>query len=154
MKLCVKCSTEKELSEFPSKGAVCKPCKRLIDKLYRDTNKESIAKANKSWRERNQEAVKSARIERASFRKERKLANKIAIRELAGGCCKVCGYNKCGDALEFHHIDPTKKLFRISAAVSESITPRLLEEINKCILLCSNCHREYHAGLIQLELHA
>ena len=57
------------------------------------------------------------------------------------GCCR-CGYNKCSHALEWHHIDNTKDLE--PANVSQHNLKRYLEEISKCILLCSNCHREEH----------
>jgi predicted HNH restriction endonuclease len=61
-----------------------------------------------------------------------------------GGKCKICGYDKCATALEFHHPDPLAKDFTISrkATWSES----LIKELGKTVLLCSNCHREVHAG--------
>lgn len=53
-----------------------------------------------------------------------------------------CGYSKCIEALEFHHLDPTEKEFEISDRRSwEALTA----ELDKCILLCANCHREYHS---------
>lgn len=68
---------------------------------------------------------------------------KLKIKE--GGKCLRCGYNKCLSALEFHHKDPSKKDFGIS---DDSIKLKeAVEEIKKCILICSNCHRELHAGL-------
>lgn len=71
------------------------------------------------------------------------------IKQLRGGMCIRCGYNKCIKALEFHHLDPTKKDFTISNdhfKLNEAI-----EESKKCILLCSNCHREFHDGLWKIE---
>ena len=56
--------------------------------------------------------------------------------------CEICGYNKCEDALEFHHNGD--KEFNISDSKS---LKRVKEEIKKCILLCSNCHRELHAKI-------
>ena len=65
--------------------------------------------------------------------------------DLLGGKCSNCGYDKCLDALDFHHLDPTKKDPKsFEKNVAWSI---LKEEIKKCILLCSNCHRELHAGI-------
>lgn len=67
--------------------------------------------------------------------------------EYKGGKCIICGYNKCISALEFHHIDPSEKDFRISSGIKRW---ELVEkEISKCILVCSNCHREIHYGLIE-----
>ena len=72
---------------------------------------------------------------------------KLKIKE--GGKCVRCGYNKCLSALDFHHKDPTKKDFGISddnVKLKEAV-----KEVKKCILICSNCHREFHAGLWTLE---
>lgn len=65
-----------------------------------------------------------------------------------GGKCQICGYNRCINALEFHHINPKEKDFTISGGTKSFNTLKL--EVDKCILVCSNCHREIHAGLIQI----
>ena len=65
-----------------------------------------------------------------------------------GGKCGVCGYDKCPDALEFHHLDPTEKDFTPSGkSCSRQV---FVEELRKCVMLCSNCHREHHAGVLDL----
>lgn len=66
--------------------------------------------------------------------------------EYKGGKCQICGYNRCINALEFHHLNPKEKDFTISGGTKsfDSLKP----EVDKCILVCSNCHREIHAGLI------
>ena len=55
---------------------------------------------------------------------------------------------KCGEShpacLEFHHRDPSTKLFRISQAKHES-RERILIEMAKCDVICSNCHRKLHS---------
>lgn len=71
------------------------------------------------------------------------------LRLKKGGSCVVCGYSKYLGALDFHHLDPNKKEFGIGDGDFRLVES--LEEIKKCVLLCSNCHREYHAGLIKLE---
>jgi len=63
--------------------------------------------------------------------------------EFLGGKCTLCGYNKCPDAFDFHHLDPTQKEFGIADAYCIS-WDRLVIELKKCQLLCSNCHREIH----------
>jgi len=61
-----------------------------------------------------------------------------------GGKCRICDYDKCLAALEFHHRDPREKDFVISNKMSwAAIEP----ELDKCVLLCATCHRETHAGL-------
>lgn len=59
-----------------------------------------------------------------------------------GGKCTICGYNKYIGALEFHHLDSTEKDFRISG--SGLSFKKILVEAEKCILVCSNCHKELH----------
>ena len=60
-----------------------------------------------------------------------------------GGCCSVCGYNKSHRALTFHHVNPESKIFNISSNLLRN-WDELMSEINKCILICENCHREHH----------
>jgi len=67
-----------------------------------------------------------------------------------GGKCVCCGYNKCNNALDFHHLDPDKKEFSIAHARLTSFNDKVKNELNNCALVCSNCHREIHAGLIDL----
>lgn len=69
-----------------------------------------------------------------------------------GGKCVICGYNKCSDALEFHHKDPSQKDFNLGAARgSIKNWNSLVLEAKKCLLLCSNCHREVHASMIDVS---
>jgi len=67
-----------------------------------------------------------------------------------GGECQCCGYNKCNNALDFHHVDPKTKKFGIGKQRRTNLTDEIKEELDKCILVCSNCHREIHAGVIKL----
>lgn len=71
-------------------------------------------------------------------------------REYKGNKCAVCGYKKCPSALEFHHRDPKKKDFGLSVKGLTRSWDKIKEEIDKCTLICANCHREIHAGLAQL----
>lgn len=65
-----------------------------------------------------------------------------------GGECQTCGYNKYIGALDFHHVDPCTKNFGISSRRMSK--ERQKEEIDKCILICANCHAEIHSGLIKI----
>lgn len=65
-----------------------------------------------------------------------------------GGRCTRCGYDKYEGALEFHHLDPSEKDFSISRNGTTKSWERVKEELDKCILVCANCHRELHAGLV------
>lgn len=77
--------------------------------------------------------------------KKRALKHKLI--EYKGGKCQKCGYNKCEGALQFHHRDPKEKEFQISQVNLNETTfslNKILEEVDKCDLLCSNCHAEIH----------
>ena len=68
---------------------------------------------------------------------------KAKIVEYFGGKCSSCGYDKCMDALEVHHLDPDIKECSMKQIYSMS-WKRILLELKKCIMLCSNCHKEEH----------
>ena len=72
--------------------------------------------------------------------------NKLKIKcvEYKGGKCERCGYNKCMRALSFHHLDPKQKDFQISGAHCRK-WDIVQKELDKCILLCCNCHAEIHS---------
>ena len=80
--------------------------------------------------------------------RQRKLKMKSV--EYKGGSCTRCGYNKYYGALEFHHLDPSEKDFNIGNCKSTSFE-KVKKELDKCILVCSNCHREIHHELKQKE---
>lgn len=71
------------------------------------------------------------------------------IRKQRGGKCERCGYNKYLGALDFHHKDPSKKDFTVGDR--DFRLKDCIEETKKCILICSNCHREIHANLWKIE---
>jgi hypothetical protein len=61
-----------------------------------------------------------------------------------GGKCKLCGYSKNICALDFHHLDKNKKKFNIAGTRYYLSIKALKKELDKCILVCANCHRELH----------
>ena len=80
-----------------------------------------------------------------AHQKERGLKRKMELIIMKGMKCEKCGYDKNISALEFHHIDPSKKSFQLDMRhLSNASKEKIIEESNKCILLCSNCHREFH----------
>lgn len=80
--------------------------------------------------------------------RRRKIGRKywLAQRKLVDGLkingCAICGYDKCAAALNFHHVNPKDKKFLVSPITISR--KDIFEELQKCILLCSNCHREIH----------
>ena len=75
----------------------------------------------------------------------RGLKRKLELIAKFGSKCKKCGYSKNYSALSFHHINPLTKKFGLDLrACSNHNWQLLLEEANKCELLCLNCHAETH----------
>lgn len=67
-----------------------------------------------------------------------------------GSKCEHCGYDKCVGALTFHHTDPTQKDFQIGGRGSTRSWERIKNELDKCKLLCANCHAEEHEKISAL----
>ncbi len=78
--------------------------------------------------------------------KRRKRIRETAI-DYKGGRCQRYGYNRCIEALEFHHLESSDKDFGISEKGYTRSWEKIKEELDKCILFCANCHREVHSGL-------
>ena len=81
--------------------------------------------------------IEKKRTQRAARHKEAAVA-------ALGGCCSVCGYNKNIMCLDFHHQDPSKKEREPSKIMREKDLNKIMAEINKCVLVCKNCHTEIH----------
>ena len=65
-----------------------------------------------------------------------------------GGKCVICGYNRCMDAFDLHHLDPAEKEFGFGGMrASPKAWSTIVAELKKCVLLCAICHREVHAGI-------
>jgi hypothetical protein len=71
---------------------------------------------------------------------------KLKAVEYKGGCCEHCGFKSdYPDVYDFHHKDPTQKDFGIAKKGVTRAWSKVQEELDKCIMLCSNCHRIEHA---------
>lgn len=93
--------------------------------------------------------------DRAEYIKKAVSKRRKKIRDMAikykGGKCMICGYCKCLEALEFHHEDSTQKDFGVSQDGLTRSWERVKEELDKCIMICANCHRELHSKLRSLS---
>jgi len=77
--------------------------------------------------------------------------SKIRIVKAMGGKCVICGYDKCTDALDLHHLDPSKKEISFGGIrANPRAWSRIVKELRKCVVLCSNHHREIHNGIITM----
>lgn len=79
--------------------------------------------------------------------------SRLLLVERFGGKCMRCGFNEEPLVLQFHHRDPSQKEFKISETVRLNIDEKLLNECNKCDLLCPNCHAIHHLkyGMVSPE---
>jgi hypothetical protein len=110
---------------------------------YKDKSKQK--EFQRSWHQ----STKAARKEKRNSSKQALVdRNKSLITSIKAKGCEACGYSKCLNALEFHHLDPNAKDLKVSEATRQWGSSKLLEEVSKCVLLCSNCHREIHSGIV------
>lgn len=106
---------------------------------------------NRKYKEKNQykrEWDHRNRKSRYEYKKEYIRKRKIELIKIKGGECKFCGYKFTGDnecCFDFHHIDPKTKKFALNQAqLNKKSIELILEELEKCDLLCALCHRVVH----------
>jgi transposase len=83
--------------------------------------------------------------------KRRRVVKRRLVEE-AGGACMLCGYRRWAGALQFHHVDPTRKEFHIAQRGYSRSLARSRAEAEKCVLLCANCHSEVEGGFATLPV--
>jgi hypothetical protein len=80
------------------------------------------------------------------------LLKKLELIELFGGKCERCGYDKNISAFDFHHLYPYEKNFEVKVQnIKSKSDDDILNEAMKCMLLCSNCHRELHSPYTTID---
>ena len=136
IKICNTCGEEKPLTEFNFRNrrenkyfSICKECQRKRRReLYKIKYKEE-------YKDRLRENKKKHR----NFIKQK-------IQQLKSEGCCICG--ECDPCcLDFHHL--RDKEFEIGHSMDVTLE-NLMKEVDKCIVLCANCHRKIHAGKIVL----
>lgn len=93
-------------------------------------------------------ANSTVRCNSCYVRERRKILKDEAI-NLKGGKCIICGYNKCPMSMDFHHLNPAEKEFSISGNNISRV--RLFRELQKCVLVCRNCHGEIESGITTIN---
>lgn len=130
-RICYVCNIEKEDRFFKldyKKG-----------KKYKEPTNKCLACAAEEYK-------KYVRKDRPAYNEKtrnRRLARKIRAIEYKGGVCSACGNSFHPAAMDFHHLDPTTKDKDPGLMMSTS-DEVLFKELDKCILLCANCHRIFH----------
>lgn len=125
-KICTKCGRELPLERFETGRNQCRDCRNARRKELRQEHPEKHR-------------------EEAARRQEEQTKWLYSLKTK----CLICGETEAV-CLDFHHKDPTEKDFTISQHRNKS-KENLLKEIEKCVCVCSNCHRKIHAGIINLE---
>lgn len=74
---------------------------------------------------------------------------KLRAVDYLGASCKICGYKRYYGALEFHHKDPSEKEM-VWSELRKRSWDKIKIELDKCELLCSNCHKEVHGDVVTL----
>jgi len=118
-------------------------------KEYYEKNKEELNRKNREkWHNRSEEKIEEQKQKRKGWvdknreeinkkRQDRKRKHKQYLIEMLGGKCLGCGTIK---NLQFDHIDRTQKLFCVGSSLASKLE-KLVEEANKCQLLCEKCHQ-------------
>lgn len=91
------------------------------------------------------------RCRSAAVSKRRRVVKRKLVEE-AGGACAICGYSRWVGALQFHHLDPRRKVFQIGHRGHTRSLERCRAEARKCVLLCANCHAEVEGGFATLPV--
>lgn len=129
MKKCTQCNEEKCLTEFHRRGK------------YKDGTPMYHSSCKICYNKQTQEATELL------FREKEEYLKSVGLT-----CCQVCGYDRCEGALEFHHLNPEEKEREVGAMMKNRTPMKtFINEVEKCVLLCANCHREVHAGLIEVD---
>lgn len=127
-KICRVCNTLKSLSNFNKN----KTCSLGVTSTCKDCTSKRVAEWYKSNRKKRQDRMN-----------ERNRKRKRLVVEHFGNKCLDCGrtYPQC--VYEFHHLNPSEKDWNPSQSLSHS-EERMWQELNKCVMLCSNCHKIRH----------
>lgn len=113
-KICSRCGLEKPIEDF----------------AFRDKSKGTRrAECKKCISERQKIKYHARKDELNEYKKQK--------------CCAKCGDSRFY-VLDFHHIDPSTKIDTVARLSVHSSGEKMWEEIDKCVLLCANCHREFH----------
>ena len=119
--------------------------------IFLNKDKQNCKVSNLAWSNSRHSIILDSKEERDKKKNVRgvilsRKRKKIKAVEYKGGQCQVCGYHKNVEALEFHHINPEEKDFQIGNFLTKPWAI-IQKELDKCVLVCSNCHREIHDGI-------
>lgn len=138
-------------------GKTCARCKRML--TFDKFGKNSAERDGLAWY--CKDCIKRSdrqRYTNTNGERDRIIRQQLKTKyiEAMGGCCTRCGYSEFIAAIDFHHTEDKENT--VSALMGHAIpalNPEKLaaleQELAKCILLCTNCHRGLHAGMWQMN---
>ena len=135
MKICSKCHQEKDKEKFnwkiknKTRQSACKICTRLEGKSHYTKNKQQV-------------------IQNTIYRNEK--YRKVLTKWKETLFCSACREDD-SSCLDFHHLDSTTKDDNIATLFGNGQIQKTISELNKCVVICSNCHRKHHAGRLDIS---
>jgi len=123
-----------------------------IDKLKKTKVGKILTLCNRCNYRHYPYTPKTKRIYKPQYKTNKPMWINFLIESGISFSCSECGYNKYTGAIEFHHIDSKQKelsmnQFMRSRELSDLNKTTFLQEVSKCLILCSNCHKELHHEL-------
>ena len=137
-KMCRKCGEIKSVTEFHKAVS-------SRDHLHSYCKQCAITGAKKAYHDLNQ---KTWMMDQSNDRQTGLLRLLDDIKHKTG--CIICGEH-CTTCLVFHHINPKEKVECLSKLAGTKNVVRVIIEINKCVVLCSNCNLKFQAGLVNFD---
>jgi len=147
-KKCNTCGIIKSVDDYYNyKNGIRGSCKKCLNQKTKEYMKTVSKETRSEWWRRSWEKPEYRKQKYQSAKKRLASIKEKAVNYLGGKCSK-CGYDTCIEALEFHHPDPTIKEKHYSGRGIDrrKSFENQKSELDKCVLLCSNCHREEHYG--------
>lgn len=180
-KICTMCGEEKPHDQFYLKydkkhphrrQGYCKKCKHIVDAAKEGKLPTGpMLEKYESWKQHrviwekltpeeeagSRRRARRRRRETDGYRREKqrhrasRLARAQALKvDMMRGGCIACGESEIA-CLDFHHLDPSVKEGAPPSLLKAGSFSRAVEEAAKCVVLCANCHRKLHAGIITLS---
>lgn len=133
MKYCGKCDRNLDESCFS------------VNKARKDGLQGQCKECRKKWFKNHYSKKKEYYVKKS---KEQRLEFSSKFQEFKSTLsCHFCGESE-SCCLDFHHLDPKEKDINVSELVSHKNWDKLMTEVNKCVVLCANCHRKVHENIL------
>lgn len=137
---CAKCTCQNQISAesaLATEERICPLCGKTFRPLLRGQSRKFCFDCSPRYDKDGSRAQNLTAIRRAL---------KKHLVEYKGGKCEICGYNRSITALQFHHLNPQEKDFGIAdnLRLNNFNIENYHKEVDKCILVCANCHAEIH----------